>query len=362
MGDATGGYPVVDVAGEPFEMGLGHGRAIAGMVRLYRDLLLQAFLRDRGQSAAGVLAGVRRFRPLFERHCPHLLDEVAGLAAGAGIEPDEALLLQIRGEAAGVAGEGCTTFALGPGATASGEILIGQTSDMEARMESVGIVLRAPPARRPAMLLWTFSGQLGYHGMNSEGVAHFANALAGGPAWRMGLPHYPLKRLLLEGATVADCLRLFATVPLCSSGNYMLSGGCGRIADVEATPEGFGLLQPGPEGFLVHTNHFLHPDHRTEATHAAAAPDSVARLERLRALVEQRRGEITVEHVKAFLADHAGFPHGICRHAEAGNPGATKSVAGLIAEPAHGRLHVCRGNPCEGRWQSVSFLDCRLQM
>ena len=34
-------------------------------------------------------------------------------------------------------------------------------------------------------------------GMNQHGVAHFANALYNAP-WRPGLPHYPLKRTLLD--------------------------------------------------------------------------------------------------------------------------------------------------------------------
>jgi hypothetical protein len=31
---------------------------------------------------------------------------------------------------------------------------------------------------------------LGYHGMNSAGVAHFSNALAGGPRNQIDMPEY----------------------------------------------------------------------------------------------------------------------------------------------------------------------------
>ena len=45
----------------------------------------------------------------------------------------------------------------------------------------LGYVLHLKPVNKPEVLTWTFGGMIGYHGMNSAGVAHFANALGGGP-------------------------------------------------------------------------------------------------------------------------------------------------------------------------------------
>src|SRR4029077_5939495 len=124
-----------------------------------------------------------------------------------------------------------------------GQVLIGQNSDVPPEMETFGIVLHLKPAGQAEILMWTFAGLLGYHGMNGHGVAHFANALAGGPTWRRGLPHYPLKRLFYEGSTLEDCRVLPDRSPVCSSGNYVLSAAGGRILDVELTPEGYATLE-----------------------------------------------------------------------------------------------------------------------
>ena len=51
-------------------------------------------------------------------------------------------------------------------------------------------VLHLQPMGKPEVLIWTFGGMLGYHGMNSAGVAHFANALGGGPQGQFAMPHY----------------------------------------------------------------------------------------------------------------------------------------------------------------------------
>src|SRR5262249_50287901 len=106
--------------------------------------------------------------------CPWLLEEVTGLAEGARVSGDDALAAQIRGELAAVGDEACTAFAVGRTGTCTGEILIGQTSDTAPEIEQFGYVLHLIPDDRPEILMWTFGGMIGYHGLNAHGVAHFA--------------------------------------------------------------------------------------------------------------------------------------------------------------------------------------------
>src|SRR5436305_10485395 len=103
------------------------------------------------------------------------------------------------------------------------------------RAAETSLVQGLEPGGKPGILMWTFGGMLGYHGLNAHGVAHFANSLGGGPAWREGLPHYPVKRLMLEQRDVPAVLDVLARVPVCSSGNYVLCDGGGAVADVELT-------------------------------------------------------------------------------------------------------------------------------
>jgi hypothetical protein len=65
-----------------------------------------------------------------------------------------------------------------------------------------------------------------------------------------------------------------------------------------------------------------------------------------------RYPDLTVEDLKAFLADHEGKPTSICRHPHDGpdHPSVSargRTVASIIAEPGEGRMHVARGNPCQ---------------
>jgi len=346
-------FPLIKVAGSPYEMGYQHGRNCEDRIKRFVELIIKGAIGGGSVSRQDVLNRTKVFQPLFEKYCPDLIEEVRGLASGAHISFEEALLLQIRGEINHVRTE-CTAYAISKAGTATGEIIIGQNSDMTPIMEELGIVLHLTPEKGPKIIMWTFGGHLGYHGMNSAGVAHFANALSGGPGWRLGLPHYPVKRRMLEQTTVKECLELLDNTPVCSSGNYVLTGGCQTIIDVELTSEGYDTLDDSGEGFIVHTNHFLTKRSASPDTDAVSSPDSFQRLERLRTLIKNEYGSITADSMKRLLSDHENPPISICRHINEQNQG-SKTVASLIAEPESGRFHVCFGNPCGNEFQTYEI-------
>jgi isopenicillin-N N-acyltransferase-like protein len=341
-------YRLYEARGTQRQLGRQHGEQGRAQIHGFLDYLGTLLKLSRPALRERAL----RFLPLFERHCPHLVEEVHGLAEGAGIPLAEALAVQIRGELGQVSGEGCTTFVISARGTADRQILIGQNSDVEPELEEFAYILRLEPTDKPPVLMWTFGGQFGYHGLNAAGVAHFANSLGGGPAWKFGLPHYPIKRMMLEQRTLAGVLDLLENVPVCSNGNYVLCDGDGRIADVELSTDGFALIEDGGEGFIAHSNHYVCGQHACPANDAASLPDSFPRLDRMRQLIAEKFGRITVEDMKRMLADHAGHPTSICRHPHDGpdHPSCSargKTTASLIAEPAAGKLHVARGNPCQ---------------
>ena len=263
-------------------------------------------------------------------------------------------VVQLRGELAQLPDGGCTTFAIGPAGTASGTTLVGQTSDNPPELEEFGYVLKLRPTGKPAVLMWTFGGMLGYHGLNEHGVSQFANALGGGPGWRFALSHYPLKRLMLEQTSLAGVRDLVRRLPVCSNGNYMLADGSGSILDLELTSAGVHEL-PVEGPCLVHSNHFLCAAHACQENWNHSPLDSAPRLLRMKSLLESRLGSLDVAQVGECLADHAGYPVSICRHPSDGPAGPMldqrgKTVAALIAEPQSRRLHVARGNPCVNRF------------
>ena len=340
-------YPLLRAAGSHRELGRQHGEQAADKIKSHLEMIAAEGHLSRDEVCHRALA----FQPLFEKYCPHLLEEIHGLAEGAGILLAEALAVNIRGELSHAAKEGCTTYAIGRAGTSNRQILAGQNSDMGPHIPSLGYVLHLKPVNKPEVLMWTFGGMIGYHGMNSVGVAHFANSLFGdGPSGQWGMPHYPLKRLMLECDHVDQIVRLFKAIPLASNGNYMICDGHGNILDMEATTAGPEILRDNHAGFLAHSNHFVCARYAQKTNFPQNWKDSFARLERMNSLIRTQYGSLAVDDIKKFLSDHSGYPTSICRHEEV-----SATVASLIAEPAERRMLVAFGNPCEHRYATYSM-------
>lgn len=333
-------FPLLEVTGSAYELGYQHGAQAAALIERY----LRLTERLTGQSRDRLCRNAMTLLPYMETLSPAYVSEIRGLADGAGISFDEAVLCQARAEAGRVPEGGCTAFALTGSMTANGQPLAGQNQDLEPEYADVALLLRVKPTDgRPRALIFTFAGQLGYSGMNEYGLAHFANALYDAP-WQPGLPHYPLKRVMLEQRTVAACVDLLARHRTCSAANVVLCDGEGTIADVEVRPEGIAHFADTHTDQRIHANHYLSAEFAPYETHSL--PDSCPRLDRMRALLHEARGQIDVETLKTILADHTGEPAAICRHG-ANN---MHSISGYIAEPAQRVLHVRRGHGCLGTW------------
>lgn len=334
------GFPMVSVAGSSYEMGYQHGAIAADLIQKY----LTWIERMTGKSRNALCASAVRFQPFMEKLSPRFVEEVRGLADGANLSFEEALLCQVRGEAAQVQDEACTAFALTGKATKDGVTLAGQNQDLPPEYGDFAILLRVDPAdERPRALMFTFAGQLGYSGMNEHGIAHFANALYDCP-WRMGLPHYPIKRVCLEQKDLVGIDRVLTDHPTCSAGNMVICTGGGEVADYEIRPEGPARYYGDVEDSIIHANHYLTPDYGHHETNSLA--DSCPRAERMRELVDGAYGNVTVDTMKSILADHQGDPSAICRHGGV----AMISVSGYIADATNRVLHVRKGHGCTGTW------------
>lgn len=345
-------FPIYRARGPHRELGRAHGEQACEQIKRHLDILCASLkltaqsLRDRAM----------KFQPLLQQYCPHLIGEIEGLAEGAKIAYAEALALNVRGALKQGGDGGCTAFVVSRRGTRTGEILIGQNSDQLPIARELGYVLYLQPQDKPEILMWTFGGMIGYHGINSLGIGHFANDLGGGPKPRFGMPHYFPKRLMHECRTMDELRQTLEKIPFWASGNYVLCDGNGEILDLEVTPEGVHSISDNGSGFISHSNHFLSACHATEENHKASAMDSFFRLKRINQLIHRHFGQLTVDDFKSFLRDRDNHPNGICRFAQTDHPDADwmtagMTVASIIAEPDQRRLHIACGNRAESPFE-----------
>lgn len=292
------------------------------------------------------LRKTRLFLPLYEGYCPGMVEELRGIAKGANIDFEEALLLQIRGEIIYAVIGGCTSFVISGAGTKAKAVLVGQNWDYKIDPELVHM-LHVTPKDGPRRLMFTFVGLTSFMGLNSSGVSHFGNSLPWG--WcKIGIAHYPVKWRIYQETSLPGVHALLDGTKFIQPGNTVLCDGEGRIADAELTPEGNVWLEDR-DGFFVHTNHFLGEPFASRPDLSPLGADSLTRYSRIRSLVADSYGKLDQSLMAHILADHDNYPYSICRHSEAAG---IPTTASMIAEPERGVMHVCAGNPCSGNFVS----------
>ena len=333
--------------GTPREVGRQHGEALRSMIRAHLELIY-----TQGAQRSNLVPETARrwalaFGPMIGEAAPHFLEEIEGVAEGAGIERAEALLLQVRQEVAHVARFGavdleCTSFAVSGPYTRAGTTFAGQNADLAGGIEAFSAVLTFAVTGKPAVMMLVPAGQISYLGISSEGLSADANFLRSA-GWRTGFPRYLLTRLAIEQPTLKAAVDAALTPRRASSRNLLLADRTGAMVDIETTAQEHGLAWG--DGCLVHANHHVLPGMAGHETATAEERhNSGCRQDRIAALMEEHRGRIDATVLKTVLRDHANRPHSICAH-----PGerVSYSFASIVSDLEAGAMEVAVGPPCE---------------
>lgn len=268
--DAEGRLPIVRLSGGPRQRGLAHGETlraeIAQLLELWGDSLEAGYGVDR-----------RRYLELFftetayvatlARFCPQILDEVMGIADGAGLDYRQLLALQHVNEEfefaprfAAIApmevGEACSTVAAP--ATKGRPPLLAQNLDLAQYLDGFQVLLQVDCDRSEGQALaLSVPGMISLMGMNSHGFAVCDNALTQLRTDPEGVPIFALYRLLLESRSLAEALDLVEEAPHAVGLNWVMGDRTG-VAMIERSAGMAVRFGPGSDGAPVwHTNHPL---------------------------------------------------------------------------------------------------------
>lgn len=352
--------PIVDVSGSPREMGRSHGEQRREQIAQVLGMAIEPLAARWGVTRAGLHERLRVFLPMFRQAAPRLIDEMQGIAEGAAQPFDEIFFLNARHggvtalECRQSSEEGCTSFAVGPGSTATGKVLIGQNKDSGLGALEQFYLLRTRPDHGPRVLALTYPGEVGHLGIGSGGVALFGNALYG-PEKTLGAPHNLMRRPMLECSSVDEMETYLETFNAWTSANFLVADRSGTVTNFEILAGKVRKLA-SPDGVIAHGNHVEHPDHAANERFPDRAEQSEPRTRRLRQRLEETRGEVTAADCMRALADHTHSPQSVCRHDAPIQTGTSMwTTCSLVADLDSMVLHVCLGNPCEGTFSAHGF-------
>jgi isopenicillin-N N-acyltransferase-like protein len=342
----SGAHFVYEWSGSAFEIGRQHGETL-------RDEIIGEFAPAL-QSAAGVL-GVSearvldRHRALYERQfaalLPRAIEEIQGIARGAELSYEQAFFAATRdGVRPTQLADGCTAFFCGKSTTRTGGVLLGQTKDTPAPLSRYRIMkLHYDDGLRVVTL--NYPGWIAHAGISSNGLANTGNSLYAAPPDEETVPFSLLKRLVMEKNSTQEVLRSVAGLHFENCcviiGDAAGAGICieyvaGRQSTRDVSGEAFG-----------HANSVLDPELKPLEDNAhdlcGDSASSPFRQKRIQHFLDEARGDLNVDRLKTFVADHEEYPHSICRHGECGD---SSTTAAFIADLDAAALHVCIGNPC----------------
>lgn len=327
-------------------MGCQHGEACADVIRAFYDAALDQVAARLRMGTASVEKSMELWMaPMVEsveRRFPHLLEEVRGLAEGAGLSFVQAFFLQVRFEMLHAATwrPECTTVGVGPERARGGAPLVAQNIDLALKDRRFMTLLHLKPANGPRILMCTHGGVIGEPGINSYGLAAFGNLVVS-DGWGRGCPSRAfLRRAILEQRSVRDALALIERCkPRASGHSLMLADASGVVANVETTPDAEAVTFVAPAEARAHTNHYLTPAFasRDRYEDPEGSRRRLARIEELLRSVQP----VGPDDLIRMLSDHEAA---ICRHAR--TPEDVNTVACIVGDPASGTLWVCSGNPC----------------
>jgi len=354
--------PVVVSAGEPFARGFHLGRSEARRVTQSVTAYMAIFRLFTGLRREGVLAEAECFMPVIAGYAPHLLEEMRGIAEGAGRDVREIVAINVRTElmyGLGILRKGrtseCTSVAIGKSASADGHVRVAQNWDWIPSLAGTLVLWVIQRDDGPNLLTLVEAGMVGKIGINAAGLAMCVNLLISdsdhaGPAVPM---HIILRRVLEEASSVEEAISLIGASKRCTSCNHLLADRGGALASVEATPTAQAVLRPTGD-VLTHTNHCFDADLAVYDRNARESPETLARGRRIQALAQRERGKrqeslINEKDLRVMLADHGSESGSICLHVRSELPFVEQgeSIASIIFDLTEGQVDIADGPPCQ---------------
>ena len=344
-------------------VGEGARDAIHTSVAFFRDNF-RAMTQGRLSFAEAERLGLA-YAEAARRWTPRHLEELEGVAEGAGVPLSELLVPncgeEFTANQTGAGGE----RALGPGGpgggdhctavavAAGGRHVVGHNMDWYVvdAASNVMFDLTVPDGTRvmgiagaPYLLML---------GMNSHGVGNVSNSVHSNDN-RVGVPNAFVRRASLEGASLEAARDRGLLEARARGTNHFFADTQGRLWDIETSATASAFRDHSSAGYMAHTNHSVAAEMAPfEAVTSEESPIRLATVEGI--LAEgSARGDDPVELVARALRCHGPAPEqAVCGHPDESEPLAAQgmTVGSMICDLDERRIYVCAGPPCENPYQ-----------
>ena len=302
----------------------------------------------------------------IEKYDIELLEEMQGVAEGAGVDFEDILALNARSEIAlgsyGGQGfsDGCTAIATFQ--PVSRDVIIGQNWDWKAEQKKSLLLLEIHQKDKPVVTMVTEGGLIGKIGFNSNGVGLCFNALLTDKKSNEVPIHLGL-RSVLNSYTLPEAISKIKDGQIAATASFVIGkaddDGSGMAVNAEVSPFGMDIVS-GSDGSLVHTNHiksaFLKENlkDRNEFIYDGSMMRYM-RAKQLISIAINNKESITEETYKEWLSDKYNAPEAINHFSNEKTPEHRRmeTVFSIVMNLSKRKTYLCVGMPSEGEYIEI---------
>lgn len=358
---------VIELAGTPYNRGLTHGKELKAefhaAVRAWKADLQRQLKKDPDEFIKQFIAKTD-FTPAIKKWTPDILEEIRGLANGAGIDQATVFAYQFVDEvwvyAASTSAEHCT--GVGFGRKGGQATHIAQNMDLETFRDGTQVVLHIKyPDSDLECLVLSCAGMIGLNGMNNKRIGVCCNTLSQLGHCPDGLPVNCVIRGVLMQKSEKDAVDFLKRVKHAAGQNYIL-GGPDNVVDLECSAGGASEFKPERgDNVVYHTNHPLASkdfNARYEASLKKKPKDdgpgnSEVRFSAVKKRLEKEADGPRIEFIKKILTSRDDPQHPVCR--AAGKDGFYTWSSTIMVLSERPEFHVTIGPPDGAGYEKLSF-------
>ena len=307
----------------------------------------------------------------LEKYIPDkYIEEMEGVAEGAGVSYEFILWMNAFYDLAFSSGGACTCFVKAENtADDCGPILMSNL-DMTAQafLQSTNIFVVANFKGR-RWIGQAFFGMIGFAAMvNDEGLAIAENTVSSDEN-DYGYPHLlAIRQAIDECSNVTEAVNFLTGVNHTAGWNFVLTDKTGQAAAVEDTSKRSHVRLPGTDdehnNYMITTNHFRSDEMREYGPSKKNYENSYIRFSRAEHLLATSSDDFTVYDAIQIARDTydenlgATHPEGgdtICRKGNLRSPLKSGTVNSFIALPKQEYATFCIGHPDVGHFYAINF-------
>jgi hypothetical protein len=353
---------LIDCRGTGLERGRAHGESARAQVVAAVDHWAQATLASNPSAASieqyakGMLSSTGLLNTAT-RQTPDLVDEVRGIAEGAGLPFEVIAAYNFMDEqwwfdlpTPPPWEPGCSVL----GHTTGQRTVLAQHMDLPAFMDGSQVVLRLAANDQPEALVLSAAGLIGLTGVNRAGVGVCVNTLLMLRHNPNGLPvAFALRHALAQHTAEAADQALHGLDH--ASGQHYLVGDRHGLYSQECSAGGCAVGPRVKTGTVSHTNHPLHSqDINPQGLALLESVGRVANSEARLACLDDNRALAAEASAVMALLSRTDVPLAI----KPGPRTRTQTFGSVVFELAdQTQASFCLGQPGTQPWQQVRFLS-----